>query len=301
MGISFPVLAQVPQDAADLPLGEYAAENEPPVFDTPEAAVDAFKSTLQSGDFDKLAGLFGLDAEKTKASAGVMATYEEIREGVKKKLVVEDVEGKKVLEIGEELWPLPFPIAKGDDGKWAFDTYTGLEEIANRRVGENEIETIGTMRAYVEAQQEYAAEDHDGDGVLEFAQKLISSDGETDGLYWQAEVSEEESPAGPALADGAVLSKAKAGEGYFGYHYRILTSQGDNIAGGKHDYLINGNMIAGFALVAWPVNYGISGVHTFVVSKEGIVYEADLGEDTAKLAADIRTFNPNDNWQIAGD
>jgi len=300
-GLVFPAMAQDAATAVETPLSEYAASEDPPIFDTPEAAVDAFKATVGSGDFDKLAALLGLDAAKTKASEGVMDTYADIQAGVKEKVVVKDVEGRKVLEIGDELWPLPFPISKGDDGKWAFDTYTGLEEIANRRVGENELQAIETVRAYVDAQRDYASEDHDGDGVLEYAQKLISSEGQQDGLYWPTEEGGEESPAGEALADGEVLAKAKAGQGYFGYRYRILTNQGENIAGGKYDYVINGNMIAGYALVAWPVKYGVSGVNTFVVSKEGIVYQADLGDDTEKIAADIRQFNPNDNWKTVED
>ncbi len=165
---------------------------------------------------------------------------------------------------------------KGDDGKWYFDTYAGLEEIVNRRVGENELEAISTARAYVDAQQDYAEADHDGDGVLEYAQKLISTEGETDGLYWPTDDVNGESPAGDGI-DLAELDKSKAGEGYFGYKFRILTGQGDNIAGGAYDYVINGNMIAGFALIAWPAKYGETGVKTFAVNQHGVVYETDLG------------------------
>ncbi|OCO98239.1 MULTISPECIES: DUF2950 domain-containing protein [unclassified Ensifer] len=289
------------QDGSGAPLSDYAAASDPPAFDTPDQAVDAFKSAVASGDFDKLANLVGLDAAKAKASDGVMDAYADIQAGVKKKVTVEDVENRKVLEIGDVLWPFPFPIAKGDDGKWAFDTYTGLEEIANRLVGSNELDTIATVRAYVEAQEEYALADHDGDGVLEYAQKLISSEGKTDGLYWPATEGEPQSPAGEALADGAVLARAQAGKGYFGYRYRVLTSQGDNIAGGKFDYIINGNMIAGFGLVAWPVKYGVTGVHSFVVNRNGTVYQADLGDKTESVASGIRQFNPNDNWQVVED
>ncbi|WP_077962495.1 DUF2950 domain-containing protein [Ensifer adhaerens] len=297
----FAAVAFAQDAAAPTPLSDYAAASDPPVFDTAEQAVDAFKSTVASGDFDKLANLVGLDAAKAKTSDGVMDAYADIQAGVKKKVAVQDVENRKVLEIGEVLWPFPFPIAKGDDGKWAFDTYTGLEEIANRLVGRNELDTIATVRAYVEAQEEYALEDHDGDSVLEYAQKLISSEGKADGLYWPAGEGQPQSPAGEALADGAVLAKAQAGKGYFGYRYRVLTSQGDNIAGGKFDYIINGNMIAGFALVAWPVRYGATGVHSFVVNRNGTVYQADLGDRTESVAQGIRQFNPNDNWQVVGD
>ncbi|OCP21261.1 MULTISPECIES: DUF2950 family protein [unclassified Ensifer] len=293
--------AQDVATSAESPLAEYAAPVDPPVFDTAEQAIEAFKTTVAAGDFDKLADLLGLDVAKAKASDGVMETFADIQAGVKEKIVVEDVESRKILEIGNALWPLPFPIAKGDDGKWAFDTYTGLEEIANRRVGENELQAIATVGAYADAQQEYALQDHDGDGVLEYAQKLISSDGAMDGLFWPSSPGGPESPAGAALADGAAVAKARAGKGYFGYHYRVLTSQGENIAGGKYDYVINGNMIAGFALVAWPVKYGVTGVHTFVVNRNGIVYQADLGDQTQSVAEGIHQFNPNDNWQIVED
>ncbi len=290
----------VDQDV-DPPLEEYMAAQRSPEFDTPEQAVEAFKSTMSGGDFNKLAQLLGLDAHKAKSSDGATDNYAAIQSGVKEKLVIEDRDGGKVLEIGNQLWPLPFPLVKSQDGKWAFDTYAGLEEIANRRVGENEISTVDTVRDYVGAQEDYASEDRDGDGVLEYAQKLISSDGQHDGLYWPSEQGGDESPAGPALVDGNALEKAKAGLGYNGYRYRVLTGQGGNVAGGIYDYIINGNMIAGFGLVAWPVKYGITGVKTFVVNKSGIIYEADLGDDTTMVAEKIRAFNPGDKWDIVSE
>lgn len=290
--------AQEPSD--ETVISGFASPGDPPAFDTPEKAVDAFKAALAADDFDKLATLLGLDPAKTKTGEGVMDTYAEIRDGAKKSVVVHDVDGRKILDIGDRLWPLPFPIVKGDDGKWAFDTYAGFEEIINRRVGENELQTIETMRAYVDAQKEYASADHDDDGVMEYAQKLISSDGKTDGLYWSPDLGEGDSPAGDAL-DSEALDKAKAGAGYFGYRYRIITGQGPNIAGGKFDYVINGNMIAGFALIAWPVRYGETGVHSFAVNANGTVYQADLGDKTETMAAGIKTFNPGDNWDVTAD
>jgi hypothetical protein len=286
----------------DPPLEDYISAASPPGFDTPEQAAEAFKIAVGTGEFDKLAQLLGLDAAKAKASDGATDNYAAIQSGLKEKLVIEEQDGGKVLEIGNQQWPLPFPLVKTDGGKWVFDTYAGLEEIADRRVGENEISTIKTVRAYVDAQEDYASEDHDEDGVLEFAQKLISSDGKRDGLYWPSEQGDgETSPAGPALVDGAALEKAKAGLGYNGYRYRILTGQGDNIAGGKFGYIINGNMIVGFGLVAWPVKYGITGVKTFVVDKAGVVYEADLGDRTSSIADRIQSFNPGDRWTIVGE
>lgn len=284
------------------PLDDYVAGKAPPEFDTPEQAVDAFKAAVNNSDFDKTAELLGLDVEKAKASPGTMDTFADIQAGVKEKVDVVDQDGHKVLEIGKIQWPLPFPLVKDDNNKWAFDTHAGLEEIADRNVGQNELSTIDTLKAYVDAQEEYASKDRDGDGVLEYAQKIVSSPGKQDGLYWPAEeFGGEESPAGAALADGDAMEKAKAGQGYNGYRYRILTGQGDNIAGGKYSYIINGNMIAGHAAIAWPVTYGLTGVKTFLVSKNGIIYQADLGENTAEIAAKMRVFNPSDEWEIVQD
>ena len=289
------------EPSAATAISSFASPTDPPAFDTPEQAIDAFKTALGADAFDTFATLLGLDPAKAKTGEGVMDTYAEIRDGAKKKVVMQDVDGRKVIEIGDKLWPLPFPLVKGEDGKWSFDTYAGFEEIINRRVGENELQTIETMRAYVDAQKEYAAADHDEDGVLEYARKLISSEGKTDGLYWSPDLGEGDSPAGNALEEDAALDKAKAGEGYYGYRYRIIESQGPNIAGGKFDYVINGNMIAGFALIARPIRYGETGVHTFTVNANGTVYQADLGAKTETIAAGIRTFNPDDRWEVSAD
>lgn len=281
-------------------LSDYVAKKDPPLFDDPSAAVDAFKSVLAKDDFDGLAGLLGLDAAKLRTSEGVMDTFAQIQQGAAKTLIVRDLGDRKELDIGDKLWTLPFPITKGKDGKWTFDTYAGIEEIINRRVGENEIAAIETVRAYVDAQRDYAAEDRDGDGVLEYAQKLISSEGQADGLYWPSDETNGVSPAGDFI-NQAALDKAKKDNGYFGYRFRILTGQGKNIAGGAYDYVINDNMIAGFALLAWPVKYAETGVHTFAVNHQGIVYQADLGPKTEAVASAIKQFNPDDKWQLTDD
>jgi hypothetical protein len=307
LAVAVPVAAQEQSAAAsdatvaspDAGIFALESKDEPTLFDNAEAAVDAFKKTLAADDFDGLAKLLGLDAAKLKGAEGVIDTYTQIREGTARRLTVVDIDNGKVLQIGDRLWPLPFPLLKGDDGKWAFDTRAGLEEIVNRRVGENELQAIATMHAYVEAEEDYAEEDHDGDGVEEFAQKLISSEGATDGLYWPAEQGDGPSPAGDL--NKAELDDAARGDGYFGYRFKILTGQGDNIAGGAYDYVINDNMIAGFGLIAWPARYAETGVHTFAVNQHGIVYEADLGPATETIVKYIDRFNPDDSWTVVKD
>lgn len=298
--LSAPLVVLAQAQEAPVDIESLAAASEPPAFETPEAAIEAFKVTLQADDVDALAGLLGLDAAKLKADENALTTFSQLREAVPRQLLVQGTGDRKILEIGLKLWPMPFPLVKGQDGKWAFDTYAGLEEIVNRRVGENEIEAIATVRAFVDAQQEYAAADRDADGVEEYAQKLVSTEGTTDGLYWPSDAVNGESPAGDAISQ-AELSDASAGKGYFGYRFRILTGQGENIAGGSYDYVINGNMIAGFALVAWPAKYAETGVNTFAVNQHGIVYETDLGPATEAIVKHIDRFNPDDAWTIVAD
>ncbi len=278
---------------------DYVSEAEPPSFAAPEEAVEAFTSALAANDVEGLAALLGLKADLVKANEATMEAIAQIREGVERRLVLEGEGDSRTVEIGDRLWPLPFPIRKFEDG-WAFDTFAGIEEIVDRRIGENETETIATMQAALDAQSKYAEADRDGDGVLEFAQNIISSEGQTDGLYWPAGEDEDESPVGAFIAESE-LEEAKAGNGYFGYRYRILTRQGDNIAGGAHDYVINGNMIAGHALVAWPVRYDETGVHSFVISHHGVLYEADLGADTASKVEAMDSFDPGDEWEVVPD
>jgi hypothetical protein len=305
-GLSAPSFAQEqPGQAAagaqaDAGIFAFESEDEPPMFDDAAPAVDAFKKTLADNDFDGLAKLLGLDGAKLKDAEGVMDTFEQMREGAAEQVVVVDIENGKVLQIGNRLWPFPFPLLKGeDDGKWAFDTQAGLEEIVNRRVGENELQAIATAQAYVEAQKDYASQDRDGDGVEEYAQKLISAEGMTDGLYWPTDDVNGESPAGDLSQ--SELDAAAQGDGYFGYHFKILAGQGDRIAGGAYDYVINGNMIGGFGLIAWPARYGETGVHSFAVNQHGIIYEADLGPATETIVKYIDRFNPDESWSVAAD
>jgi hypothetical protein len=289
--------------AASLPAAAQPAESyerfmgpEPETFDDVAPLVEAFTSRLAAGDEDGLAKLLGLDLQELQSAEEDLADrVAEIGEAAAAGVKIEEVApDRRTLLLGDDLWPFPFPVVQAD-GKWAFDTGAGLEEVVNRRIGENELQTIATAHAYVEAQEEYRETDWDGDGVLEYARKLISTPENYDGLYWPAAEGVPESPAG-AFVDAADENPAADGSGYFGYRYRILEGQGENIAGGKYDYVINDNMIAGFALIAWPVEYDVTGVNTFVVSHHGIVYEKDLGPETAALAEKIVTFEPDQSW-----
>ena len=264
----------------------------PTAFDTPEAAVQAFKEAVARDDLAAVSALLGLDPARVGKTEGIAGTLVQIGAAAAQRVQVVAHGDRQALELGRQLWPFPFPLVKAEDGKWSFDTVAGLEEIVNRRIGQNELTAIETARLYAEAQRNYAAEDRDDDGVLEYAQKLVSSDGRMDGLYWPLEQGDGESPVGAGIDLGA-LEKAKAGDGYFGYRFRILKRQGGNVAGGEYDYVINGNMIGGFALIAWPAPYARTGVATFVVNQAGIVYEKDFGPDTEKIVSGIRTLNPN--------
>lgn len=211
-----------------------------------------------------------------------------------------------VIDIGKDNWPFPIPITRLANGKWFFDTEAGKQEILARRIGANELETIKVCRAYVEAQREYAGEDRDGSGVLKYAQRLMSKHGK-DGLYWETAPGEEQSPFGPlvAQATGEGYTPGKNdGQGphpFHGYIYRILTRQGPAAPGGAYDYVINGNMIAGFALVASPIDYDVSGAMTFIISHQGKLYEKNLGAHTADIVRNMKEYNPDSTWSLVAD
>ena len=219
--------------------------------------------------------------------------------------LVPDDDNTVILHLGVEDHPFPVPLVKVK-GKWSFDTEAGLEEILNRRIGENEIKAEAVCRGYVVAQQEYVLADHDGDGVMEYAQRLKSTPGKQDGLFWETSGDEPPSPLGAlvaeAKAEGYGMKPANADAGprpYHGYLYKILTRQGSHAPGGKFDYVINGHMVAGFALIAYPVEWGSSGIMTFIVNSNGKVLEKSLGEKTAELAVRIDVYNPDDSWKLS--
>ena len=210
---------------------------------------------------------------------------------------------RRVLLIGDQAWPMPIPIVRAGD-RWRFATEEGEDEIVNRRIGGNERNAIYVLRAYIDAQRAYAARDRDGDGVLQYAQKLASAPGKHDGLYWPTDAAkgDEASPFGPLIAESAAYLKGHAaGDPYRGYNFRILTRQGKNAPGGAYNYVINGRMIAGFAMVAYPAEWGRSGVMTFIVSHNGKVYEKDLGKDSTAIGARMTSFDPSAGWKAVAN
>ena len=218
----------------------------------------------------------------------------------------DETDNSAILVVGPEDWPFPIPLAKDDQG-WYFDTRAGIEEILDRRIGLNELHAIATARAFVDAELEYAAADPDGDGVRAYAGRLWSSEGKKDGLYWPTKEGEPESPMGPLVAEavGEGYETREEGEGprrpYHGYYFKILTAQGPKAPGGPKSYLKDGRPTEGVALVAWPATYGNSGIMSFQVNQRGMVYQADLGEETASAAAAIDAYNPDDDWEPVVD
>jgi Protein of unknown function (DUF2950) len=209
-------------------------------------------------------------------------------------------ETKAVLQVGTDNWPFPIPLVMDETG-WRFDTQAGREEILNRRIGRNELAVIEVCRAYVDAQREYYLRNPQGDALLHYAQQFASTEGGRDGLYWPTEPGEEASPLGPLVADarGEGYRKGEGGKPipYHGYYYRILKAQGPDAPGGAYDYVVNGKMLGGFALVAYPASWGNSGVMTFIVNHDGVVYQKDLGPNTAAVARAMTQFNPDSTWK----
>ncbi len=287
-----------------------SAEETGKVFATPEEAVAALACAARACDAEALRALFGPAAEEVQNPDRVQATNElqtfSAALGQAKRLA-RDSATCCTLEVGAEFWPFPIPLVMRD-GKWFFDTEAGKDELLNRRVGRNELMTLSAVRAYVEAQREYAAKDRDGDEVLEFAQKFFSKPGLKDGLYWPPELDGEISPLGPLAAQAqsegygvAAKGEGAAPEPFHGYFFKVLTRQAKSAPGGKYGYIINGNMIGGFALAAWPASYGETGVMTFIVNQQGRVYQKDLGAGTAKSAAGMKAYDPDKTWTVSPD
>lgn len=277
------------------------------IFPKPEQAVSAYVDAIRNSNQSELLKILGPDASDLISSGDPVAdkkwrskfitAYETAHR------LESDGDNKEILIIGTEEWPMPIPLIHVEEG-WQFDTASGKDEILNRRIGHNELNAIGICRAYVEAQREYAAQHHLADGTPQYAQKFISSKGKHDGLYWPVRAGKPESPLGPLVAYARAQGYVNAGTHkkqhmpYHGYFYKILKQQGPNAAGGAKNYIINGHMTNGFALVAFPARYGDSGVMTFIINQNGIVYEKNLGPDTTTIAAHLTQYDPDKSWSI---
>jgi len=281
------------------------------VFSSPQAARQALMAAVRAKDHGALRAIFGPLATDLEPGDPVEQAAEfahfarHLKEGA---VLVMQGKGKATLLIGKRRWPFPVPIVKTKKG-WRFNTAAGRGEILTRRIGHNELVAINVCRAYVGAQREYYdLTEPDGDPIPKYAQRLISSPGRRDGLYWPTLPGEKESPLGPLVArarEEGYLQKRPSGEHgprpFHGYYFRILKGQGPGAVGGSYRYVVNGNMVGGFALVAYPARWGVSGVMTFIVNQRGRVYQKDLGPKTDELARGMRDYNPDLSWTQADE
>ena len=283
-------------------LDSRAAEELQTRFLSPAAAVEALVAAAQADDLKTMQTILGPGSEELISSGDSVADNRGRDKFVTEYEQNHSLEARAadtmILHIGTDDWTMPIPIVK-QGGSWGFDIGQGRQEILNRRIGRNELHVIDVIDAYVAAQHEYASKDCRGGGKVEFAQRFISSPGSRDGLYWEAGEGEEQSPLGPLLARAAQEGYAAEGNlsPFYGYYYRILKEQGEYATGGPYQYVVKDKMILGFALVAYPAEYGNSGVMTFIVNQEGVIFEKDLGENTRSLAEAITVYNPDESWQ----
>jgi len=272
-------------------------------FSSAEEAVKAVVAAARNNNDKELLAIFGAQGKEIMFSGDAVADKQ--RRG--RFLAAYDEnnrltsEGENtILIVGKQDWPFPIPIVKKGQA-WVFDTEKGKQEVLNRRIGDNELNTIQTCLAIVDAQREYAIKDRNRDGLLEYAQKFVSDSGKKNGLYWEAKQGEPQSPLGPittrARSEGYQGKQSGGGPvPYQGYYYKILTAQGKNAPGGAYGYLVKGKMIGGFALVAYPAEYGNSGVMTFIVNHDGKVFQKNLGINTASIAKSMKEYNPDSTW-----
>jgi hypothetical protein len=278
-----------------------ATANAQQAFKTPDEAAGALASAAKTGDPKAIVTVLGPDGTDIVSSGDPVADASAREKFVAaydaKHQVTLEGDSKAIVVIGNEDFPLPIPLVR-KDGTWRFDTDAGRQEILFRRIGKNELDAIQSSLAYVDAQNEYADKDRTGAGKGVYAQRIISSAGKKDGLYWPDAKGGDESPLGELIAK-ATAQGYRTGGGrtpYHGYYFKILTKQGSAAAGGELEYVVRGKMIGGFALVAYPAEYRNSGVMTFIVNHDGTVYEKDLGPRTANLAEKMTTYNPDSTW-----
>ncbi len=260
-------------------------------YKTPDEAAAALVAAVKANDEAAKAKVFGAnfrtlipagDIDRADVDAFVKMYDDSHR--------INSEGAKAFLSVGPTGWTFPVPIVRGASG-WSFDLAAGRKEVLARQIGHNEDAAIQAVLAYRDAQFDYSEADRNHDGIREYAQKFVSSGGKQDGLYWPSKEGEPQSPLGPLFAQ-----PPKSGEGFHGYHYRILTSQGPSAPGGAYDYVVGGCMRNGFAIIAWPVRWGETGIMTFMTSHDGVVFQKNLGKDTAAFAAKITTFDPDDSW-----
>jgi hypothetical protein len=282
----------------------YAQQSNEKTFASPGDAVLALYNAAKSNDTQAMNSIFGSNAKAILNTGDEVADKNLVADFVRRydqmHRVVIEPDGTVTLYVGAENWPSPIPIVKNSSGAWYFDTETGMKEILYRRVGTNENDAIDTLQTLVAAQREYASAPRDGDKNKHYAAKFVSTAGKQDGLYWQTDDSQPPSPIGPQIADAASqgydFQQGKTTP-FHGYYFRMLTKQGAAAKGGARDYMANGQLTRGFAFVAYPAEYRNSGVMTFIVNQDGVVYEKDLGEDTAKLGAAMTEYNPDSTWE----
>ncbi len=273
-------------------------------FATPEAAVGALAAAIGSNDAAHLLAIFGKDGMALFSSGDPVADQqrrEKFTQAYERKHALSREGAGMILIIGDQDWPFPIPMVQ-HGARWFFDTAAGKEEMLNRWIGENELDTIQTLLAIVDAQREYAMQDRDGDGLLEYAEKFAGDPGRRNGLYWETAPGEAPSPLGRLVAEAWSEGYRRTGEPsgpipYHGYYFRILKAQGPHADGGPYDYMVNGHMIGGFGVLAYPATYGVSGVMSFQVNHAGVIYEKNLGPATAKIAPVIEAFDPDRTWQ----
>lgn len=291
--------------AALYALSAIQALAEPRSFATPEEAVAEVIGVLDASDRDGLLAIFGPENEDVILSGDLQRDIDDwgnfLRAYREMNRITLQESGTARLYIGRDQYPVPIPLAEGADGTWRFDAEAAREEMLDERVGRNELDVIELLKGYVRVQARFRQTDYDGNGVMEFASNLLSDADRRDGLYWPPAEGAPESPVGDFVARASAIGYSIGDEDvepepYLGYYYHVLQKQGPDAPGGAMDYVINGNMVAGHALIAFPSAYGDTGIMSFMVGENGIVYEADLGENTLEAAAAINRFNPGKGW-----
>jgi len=275
---------------------------EPERFATPESAAQAIFTAIGSNDADKVLDVLGHQYAEQLVTPDWDAGHEmrqRIAAAAKDKMVLEPAgEGRIQIVLGEDAWPFPFPLLRDEGGKWHFDTPTGVEVIVDRRIGRDELAAIAILDAYVDAQIEYASELHDGADLYQYARRLASRPGKQDGLFWEVKSGEPESPFGPLVKGAEVhLETHQKGDPIHGYYFHVLERQGPHAPGGAHDYVVDGHMVAGFGLVAFPADPGNTGIMTFVVNQTGKIYEKNLGGE----GGEVDSYDPDDTWTLVRD